>query len=498
MLSSLLLAKAVWTGKFVIADTNEETQCRRIWRKGVAVKRLAIAIFVAVAALAGWTAPVLSEEQGLEMPRLEAGPAVAGVPEPVPLPPIDGATSERRLTLAEAETLATGSHPALREAAAQVRAAQGKWVQVGLRPNPTIGYSGMQIGDAGTAGMQGGFIGQEFVTAGKLDLNRCVALHEQQAAEQRVARTQLQVITTVRKYYFETLAAERSVTLAKQLSEIAGQSVRVSEQRLKALDIPKTALLQSQIESESASLLEQQANERHDAAWRRLSLIIGVHSDRPAILEDVLARPLPELDYSTVSDRLKRESPELAELRFTVDRARVAVERASAGRVPNVSVQAGVQYDNAAQDTIANVQVSIPFPVFDRNQGAIAQACGELGAARAALDARELALDEQLSIAMRDYRTARERVTKYASKVLPAAQETLDMISAGYQHGELDYVQVLTVQQTYATKNLSYLQDLETAWKQWAEIDGLLVGDLGQSSIDRMARRSENAMDREK
>src|SRR6185369_6042274 len=174
--------------------------------------------------------------------------------------------------------------------------------------------------------------------------------------EQRLARTQLQVITAVRKYYFEALAAERSVSLARQLSDIAEKSVQVSEQRLKALDIPKTALLQSQIESESASLLEQQANERREAAWRRLASIVGMPGDRPAALEDVLARPLPELDFATVSERLKRESPELAELRFDVEQARASVERASAGRVPNMNVLAGVQRDNSTLDTIANVQ----------------------------------------------------------------------------------------------------------------------------------------------
>jgi cobalt-zinc-cadmium efflux system outer membrane protein len=461
----------------------------------LAVKLFSVFILALVAALVMAGPPARGQEQGLEVPKLEPG-AAAAVPEPVPLPAVDGTSAPKILTLAEAEMLATGSHPALREAAAQVRAIGGKWVQVGLRPNPTIGYAGNQIGDDGTAGQQGGFVSQEFVTAGKLDLNRGVVMREQQAAEQRLQRTQLQVVTTVRKYYFEALAAERSVTLARQLSDIAGQSVRVSEQRLKALDIPKTALLQSQIESESASLLEQQANERHEAAWRRLASVVGTPGDRPVTLEDVLARPLPELDLATVSERLKHESPELAELQFDVEQARAAVERASAGRIPNISALAGVQRDNSTQDTIANVQISIPLPVFDRNQGAISQACGQLSAAQAALQARELALDQQLSLAMRDYRTARERVTKYASKVLPAARETLDMISTGYQQGQLDYVQVLTVQQTYAAKNLSYLQDLETAWKEWAEIDGLLVGDLGQTSIDRTALRSENGMDR--
>ncbi len=256
------------------------------------------AILFTFAAIAAWSAPAICQEVPLEMLKLQPAGQAPGVPEPIPLPPVAGGANENRLTLAEAETLAIANHPALRQAAAQVRAAQGNWVQVGLRPNPAVGYIGMEIGDAGTAGKQGGFISQDIVTAGKLQLNRDVALREQQAAEQRVKRARLQVITTVRKYYFEALAAERAATLATQLSEIAEQSVRVSEQRLKALDVPKTALLQSQIEKESADLFEQQANERRTAAWRRLASVIGGQNQTPAVLDDMLARPLPDLDFA--------------------------------------------------------------------------------------------------------------------------------------------------------------------------------------------------------
>src|SRR5262245_51308521 len=119
------------------------------------------------------------------MPKLEPITVGLRIPEPIPLPRVEGHI-ENRLTLTEVKTLATAYQPALRESAAQVRAAQGKWVQVGLAPNPTIGYAGDEIGAAGTAGKQGGFIGQEFVTAGKLELNRGVAMREQQQAEQRV------------------------------------------------------------------------------------------------------------------------------------------------------------------------------------------------------------------------------------------------------------------------------------------------------------------------
>jgi cobalt-zinc-cadmium efflux system outer membrane protein len=175
-------------------------------------------------------------------------------------------------------------------------------------------------------------------------------------------------------------------------------------------------------------------------------------------------------------ERILAGSPELSELRYAVDRARWAIERASAGRVPNLSVEAGVTHDNVTDDTLANVQVSVPLPVFDRDQGAITQASGELAAAQAALDRKALQLEERLAAALRDYATARERTARYAEKVLPVARETLDITRKGYEAGELDFLQVLAVQQTFAEKNLSYLESLETAWKKWAEIDGLLAG----------------------
>jgi cobalt-zinc-cadmium efflux system outer membrane protein len=142
----------------------------------------------------------------------------------------------------------------------------------------------------------------------------------------------------------------------------------------------------------------------------------------------------------------------------------------------------GAQFDDPSNDTIANVQVSLPLPIFDRNQGAVARAYGELAAAQAALDNRELALAQRLAAAVRDYDTAIRRVKKYSESILPAARQSLDLVSQAYEQGELEYLEILTTQRTYTEENLTYLEDLETAWKQWAQIDGLLVGPLPDSA----------------
>ena len=122
-----------------------------------------IAGMIAIAAL-----PLRAEEVGSETASRPIRFAL--VPhEPIPLPPIDSVSRGTLLTLAEAEAMAVAWHPAMRQAEGQVRAERGQWVQVGLPNNPQIAYEGTEIGDEGRAGMQGGVVSQEVITANKRD-----------------------------------------------------------------------------------------------------------------------------------------------------------------------------------------------------------------------------------------------------------------------------------------------------------------------------------------
>src|SRR5262245_14573942 len=77
------------------------------------------------------------------------------------------------LTLPQLEALALQNNPTLAEAAAAIVHSRGMAQQAGLCPNPTVGYIGDLIGVSRTAGeLQGVFIQQTIVTAGKLKLSR--------------------------------------------------------------------------------------------------------------------------------------------------------------------------------------------------------------------------------------------------------------------------------------------------------------------------------------
>jgi outer membrane protein, heavy metal efflux system len=178
---------------------------------------------------------------------------------------------------------------------------------------------------------------------------------------------------------------------------------------------------------------------------------------------------------------LLAESPQLAGAQAGVARAQAALSRECAGRIPNVDLQAAVQYDNSTQDTFASVQVGIPVPFYNRNQGNIRKAQAELIAAQNEVQRVQLALRQRLAVAFERYTNARYQVEKYNRNILPNAEASLTLTKGGYQQGELSYLSLLTAQRTFFQTNITYLEALRELRASATTIEGNLLGDSLQA-----------------
>jgi cobalt-zinc-cadmium efflux system outer membrane protein len=165
-----------------------------------------------------------------------------------------------------------------------------------------------------------------------------------------------------------------------------------------------------------------------------------------------------------------------------VARAQAVLSRECAGRVPNIDLQASVQYDNATQNTIAGVQVGVPISIYNRNQGNISKAQAELVAAQHEIRRVRLALEQRLAAVFEQYTTAYQQVEKYTRDIMPNARESLKLVSAGYQQGEFSYLVLLTAQRTYFQTNLAYLDALRDLRTAAASLEGNLLSDSLQTS----------------
>jgi len=369
------------------------------------------------------------------------------------------------------------NNPSIARAAALVGAARGNWIQVGLRPNPSVGYEGQQLGSGGLAEQQGVTVSQEFVRGGKLRWNRSVAANEVRKAEQQLAAQTQRVLTDTRSAFAEALLAQRQIDLSLELARIADQGLKTATDIARSLEGSRVDVLQAELEAENAGIIVQDARNRHHAAWQSLAAVVGQPTMPPqALAGDVYAAPRA-FDQREVLTLLLSTSPEIATAATEVDRARAAVGRARVERQPNVAVQGLMNWqDNGiGGKPDGAVGVSVPIPLFDRNQGGVMRAQYELAASERAFSQLELDLQERLAPVYERYANARYRVDRYRSNILPRAAESLDLTGKLYAAGEINFVSILTVQRTFTQTNFSYLTALRELRVAEAQLDGFLL-----------------------
>ena len=385
-----------------------------------------------------------------------------------------------RLGLNDLEQVALKANPTLLELQATVDAANGRWLQVGLRPNPALSYSGQEIGNDGRAGQHGLFVQQEFVTANKLGRNRNTAAWDVRRAEQELAAQRLRILTDVRQRFYATLVAQERVKVAEELRGIAQRAVEKARELIKAQE-PKSVLTQSEIEAELVAMLVDNVRAQRKARWRQLTAVLG----RPGLpLQNVdgeLSAKAPQLAWGETLDRIQRESPELAAAAANIEKSRWALNRARVEATPNITVQAGVSYDYGSSDPFAAVQVSLPIPVYNFNQGRIAETNANVAAAEKALRRVELSLQERLAKAYQEYEQARQQASRYETNILKKAKENLELNRKSYEAGDSSYLAVLTAQRSYTQVRMAWLNAVEQLWSSTAFVEGmLLAGSLNE------------------
>ncbi|OHB67983.1 MAG: hypothetical protein A2V70_09885 [Planctomycetes bacterium RBG_13_63_9] len=389
------------------------------------------------------------------------------------------------LGLDDLQQIALQWNPTLVQAAMEVRAAQGNYVQAGLYPNPTIGYLADEVGNDGGDGLQGGFVGQKIVTAGKLRLGRAVASRAIQQARYVWEAQRQKVFNDVRASFYETLLAQEMIHINEELVGIAEEGLQITEKLLAAKEVSRADVLQARIEVERAGLNLNEARNHHRQARQRLTAVLGRPDMEPTPLAGDVDGDLPTLTWEdTLADLLTR-SPELGEARAGVERARYELAHQCALRVPNFEIGAAVKRDTVTGHTVTDVEVGLPLPVFDRNQGNISKARARLVSAQREMQRIELSLRDRLATSYEQYANAHYQVRTYVGKLFPHAKESLELVRAGYREGEFDYLSLLTAQRTLFSVNLDYLKSLREFWTQTVELEGLLLrGGLERVSAD--------------
>ena len=385
------------------------------------------------------------------------------------------------LSLEALERMALEKNPTLSQAQASIRAAQGRQTQAGLYPNPLVGYQ-LEDQNTQTPNQNKNFFWFQvpIVTAGKLQKSRDLAATDSQRTAITADMQRLRVLTTVRMLYYEGLGAARLLTEREALANLTREAVGVSGELFNVGQADRPDVLDVEMQAQRAEIefIKTQSHQRR--VWRMLAAAVGEPSLPMATLEGDLTANVPRFDGEAVLARVLRESPEVEQAQINVQRQQAALERVRAERIPNLFVRTRLGY-NSEQNTPGKavgfetgIEIGIPLPLFDRQQGNLATAQADLEHAQAEMRRLELALRSELATVIRGYEDARMEVGRYEREILPRAQQSVDLYRRKFQQMAAAYPQVLIAQRTLYQSRTEYTQALVELWRTASLLEGML------------------------
>ena len=387
------------------------------------------------------------------------------------------------LTLEQAVAKALAANPTLRAAALDVAIADGARRQAGVFRNPEVSFvrEGSQRGTR-TQTVQ---LSQVLELGGKRSARIRLAERERSLAEGNlgVARTDLRADVTAA--YFDALGAQERLQIAQASLDVASKAATAAEKRVAAGRV-------SPVEQDRAGVA--QASARLDLAQAQSELSIAMHTLAAYWGETAaVSRPLvvPELDLAaapSLSELQQRldASPQLRRSRLQVEREEAQVGLDRSQRMPDVTLMVGRQKDDEIGRTQTVLGVSLPIPLFNRNQGSLQASLSRAEKARTELEASRLRLHQSLTTAYQRAQLSREQVRTMREDILPRAQRVFDAAVTGFEAGKFSFLDVLDAQRTLLQIRTQYIQALYDRYRAVADL-GRYVDTDGATPNDRIS-----------
>src|SRR5919197_5557575 len=301
---------------------------------------------------------------GRAAPRLALAALVSGA--------LAGPAAAGSLALDEALARARAASPALRAAAADLEAAQGRLRQARLLPaNPVLSgdlarHTEPHLPSDIDRGVQ---LEQEIEVGGQRGLRIAAAEHDVTRASHLLADRRRTVEGEVRRAFFALAAAERRQQLAAERLTLAARLAEAARRRSRAGETGALDARLAEVETARAAQEKTAAEAGHARAEGRLATALGAEPGEPlsASVEAMALAPAPAEDVLVA--RALEARPDLAAARE--ERARLETEvrlTARRGRIPTPALR-GFYRQERLEEHIVGGGVSVPLPIFNPEQG---------------------------------------------------------------------------------------------------------------------------------
>ncbi len=389
--------------------------------------------------------------------------------------PARSQTSSDPLTADDAVREALAANLELQAARFAIDVVRGGLLQAGRLENPELelGYAddfafkseGERVGSLRFA--------QSFPVTARLAREKDVAGKVVAIAEAEVRDFVRNLVAEVRSTFSSVRALDEQLGVNRQLIASVRAVEDATARRLEAAEASPAEVSLLRIERLRLEQDAQRLIRERDVAAAALTRLLGRAT--PAGMT-----PVGELDPGRLSSLPRANDsggrPDLEAARREIERADADRALARAEVWEDWTVGLGYERERGVfdapvgtkRDSFLSLGVTVPFPLWNRQQGRIAAAEAELRRSRRSRDALLLRIEEEIRAAEARVRTLRLSVDAYAEEILPEATRSQELFERAYRQGLVGIAELLQAQRQYNEARALYFE---------------LLGDLRQAAI---------------
>ncbi|MHB8744101.1 MAG: TolC family protein [Sulfuricaulis sp.] len=390
------------------------------------------------------------------------------------------------LTLEEAVGMAIHDNKDLQAARYAVEAARARLSQAGLLPNPRLELSEKSDSIFNNEGEYTAYVGlsQQFPIAGRIARQKNVAQADVALAQAEINEAERKLTGDVAASFYRILAVERQIEVRDRLIGIDEKLAEATRNRFRAAEVSELDVNTAQLElqrltQERALLLDQRATQ-----LAQLNQLLGQPVAQSLALDDTLPTIEPVPSLIEAQQRALALRPDLRFALLTADRARADQALARAQRWEDWTVGVGVEQNRLAIQGLPpqnsgralGVTLSIPLPLFNRNQGRIAETAAAGTQAAVRIEALKLSIGNEVATAYAEAERLQTAVQQYQQDILAVSDRNVRLAQQGYDQGLVSIVEVIQAQRQQSDMNISYLDVLEQYLQALVKLH-LAVGD---------------------
>ena len=369
----------------------------------------------------------------------------------------------RSLTIDEAVNEAVQRNLALFAERANLSIAEAAFIAARLRPNPVLsgGADSLDLLGTGFNEINGAGppqyavrVDMPFERAHKRELREQVADQARHLAAARFAEAVRRLKLDVTLASVDVLEAKAKLQLAEDNLQALERLLQLNERRLTGGAIPPLEVSRSRV-----AMLQYRGNVRTaqltliEARLKLLLLLGRKPGDEPVDIDDRLGIPpaLSSPDLRALQDRARTARPDLRAAQL--EQARTQADLRLQIAEGKVDYTLGAEYRRQqgvnGRGNLLGLFVSVPLPVFNRNQGDIARAEAEGDKAGRSLNALETDVAGEVASAYEEFDSSRQLLTEIERDLLKPTTDARAGTAYMYQAGATTLLDVLDAQRAY-------------------------------------------------